>query len=90
MKVDPRAAVGALRMPLLILQGVTDLQVSVADAQALSAAAPAARLVIVPGMNHVLKMVSGDLAQQLPSYGDPSLQLAPALVDAVTAFVQGR
>ena len=90
MKVDPRAAVGALRMPLLILQGVTDLQVSVADAQALSAAAPAARLVIVPGMNHVLKMVSGDLAQQMPSYGDPALPLAPALVDAVTAFVQER
>lgn len=90
LKVDPRAAVGALRMPLLILQGATDLQVSVADAQALSAAAPAARLVIVPGMNHVLKMVSGDLAQQMPSYGDPALPLAPALVDAVTAFVQGR
>lgn len=90
MKVDPRAAVGALRMPLLILQGATDLQVSVADAQALSASAPAARLVIVPGMNHVLKMVSGDLAQQMPSYGDPSLQLAPALVEAVTAFVQER
>ena len=90
MKVDPRAVVGALRMPLLILQGATDLQVSVADAQALSAAAPAARLVIVPGMNHVLKMVSGDLAQQMPSYGDPALPLAPALVDAVTAFVQGR
>jgi pimeloyl-ACP methyl ester carboxylesterase len=90
LKVDPRAVVGALRMPLLILQGATDLQVSVADAQALSAAAPAARLVIVPGMNHVLKMVSGDLAQQMPSYGDPALPLAPALVDAVTAFVQGR
>ena len=90
MRVDPRAAVGALRMPLLILQGVTDLQVSVADAQALSTAAPAARLVIVPGMNHVLKMVSGDLAQQMPSYGDPALPLAPALVDAVTAFVQER
>lgn len=90
MQVDPRAVVGALRMPLLILQGSTDLQVAVADAQALSAAAPAARLVIVPGMNHVLKMVSGDLAQQMPSYGDPALPLAPALVDAVTAFVQGR
>ena len=90
MQVDPRAVVGALRMPLLILQGATDLQVAVADAQALSAAAPSARLVIVPGMNHVLKMVSGDLAQQMPSYGDPALPLAPALVDAVTAFVQGR
>ena len=58
-------------MPVLIVQGTTDLQVSVADAQALSAAAPAARLVIVPGMNHVLKMAGGDLAQQMPSYSDP-------------------
>lgn len=90
LKVDPRAAVAALRMPVLIVQGTTDLQVSVADAKALSAAAPSARLVIVPGMNHVLKLAGGDLVQQLPSYGDPELPLAPALVDAVTAFVQGH
>ena len=90
LKVDPRAVAAALRMPVLIVQGTTDLQVSVADAQALSAAAPKAKLVIVPGMNHVLKLAGGDLAQQLPSYGDPELPLAPALVDAVTAFVQGH
>lgn len=88
LKVDPRAAVAALRMPVLIMQGTTDLQVSVADAQALSAAAPKAKLVIVPGMNHVLKLAGGELAQQLPSYSDPELPLAPALVDAVTAFVR--
>ena len=88
LKADPRVAVAALRMPVLILQGTTDVQVSVADAQALSAAAPSARLVIVPGMNHVLKLVGGDLARQLPSYGDPSLPLAPALVEALTGFVQ--
>lgn len=88
LKVDPRAAVAALRMPVLMVQGTTDLQVSVADAKALSAAAPSARLVIVPGMNHVLKLAAGDLAQQLPSYGDPELPLAPALVDALTAFVR--
>ena len=88
LKVDPRAAVAALRMPVLIVQGTTDLQVSVADAQALLAAAPKAKQVIVPGMNHVLKLVGGDQAQQLPSYGDPALPLAPALVDAVTAFVR--
>lgn len=87
LRIDPRTAVAALRMPVLILQGMTDLQVSVADAQALSAAAPAARLVIVPGMNHVLKMAGGDLAQQMPSYSDPQLPLAPALVEALTAFV---
>lgn len=88
LKVDPRSAVAALRMPVLIVQGTTDLQVSVADAQALSAAAPAARLVIVPGMNHVLKLAGGELAQQVPSYSDPELPLAPALAEAVTAFVR--
>ena len=88
LKVDPRAAVAALRMPVLIVQGTTDLQVSVEDAKALSAAAPKAQLVIVPGMNHVLKLAGGDLAQQLPSYSDPALPLAPALVEAVTAFVR--
>jgi len=87
LSIDPRTAVAALRMPVLILQGTTDLQVSVADAHALSAAAPAARMVIVPGMNHVLKMAGGDLAQQMPSYSDPQLPLAPALVEALAAFV---
>lgn len=90
LKHSPRDAVAALRMPLLIVQGATDLQVSVVDAQTLAAAAPRAQLLIVPGMNHVLKMVSGDLAQQMPSYGNPELPLAPALIDAVTAFVQKR
>lgn len=89
LKYSPRNAVAALQMPLLIVQGTTDLQVSVDDARALAAAAPKARLVIVPGMNHVLKLVSGDLAQQMPSYANPDLPLAPALVDTVTAFVQG-
>lgn len=88
LQVDPRAAVAALRMPVLIVQGTTDLQVSVADGQALSAAAPKAQLVIVPGMNHVLKLAGGELAQQLPSYSDQELPLAPALVEAVTAFVR--
>lgn len=88
LKVDPRAAVAALRMPVLIVQGTTDLQVSVADAQALSAAAPQAKLVIVPGMNHVLKLADGELVRQLPSYSDPQLPLAPALVEALTTFVR--
>lgn len=88
LKYPPRDAVAALRMPLLIVQGTTDLQVSVGDAQALAVAAPNAKLVLVPGMNHVLKLVDGDQAQQLRSYGNPDLPLAPALVEAVTAFVR--
>lgn len=41
-------------------------------------------------MNHVLKMVSGGMAEQMGSYGDPALPLAPGLADTVARFVQGE
>ena len=56
------------------------------DAQALKKASPQARLEIVEGMNHVLKMVPAD-GTQLASYGDPALPLAPRLVSSVTSFL---
>jgi len=82
----PAECIAALAIPVLIVQGTTDIQVAVEDAQALKAAYPAARLEIVEGMNHVLKLVPPGPAQ-LPSYGDPALPLAPGLVAAVTAFL---
>jgi len=82
----PAERIAALAVPVLIVQGTTDIQVSVEDAQALKAAVPAARLEIVEGMNHVLKLVPAGPAQ-LPSYGDPALPLAPALAAALASFL---
>lgn len=82
----PAERIAALTVPVLIVQGTTDIQVSLDDARALKAAHPQARLEIVEGMNHVLKPVPPGPAQ-LPSYGDPALPLAPALVAAVTGFL---
>ena len=45
---DPAKLAATLGVPLLIVQGERDLQVSVADAQALAAAQPKARLVADP------------------------------------------
>lgn len=89
-KVDPRKAIAALKMPVLVVQGTTDIQVAVKEAQALSAAAPAAKLVIIEGMNHVLKMVPAVPARQMASYTDASLPLAPQLSEAVATFVKQR
>jgi pimeloyl-ACP methyl ester carboxylesterase len=88
LRHDPRKAVAALKMPVLIVQGTTDVQVKVEDAKQLSAADPAAKLVIIDGMNHVLKMVPQDPAQQIQSYSTPTLPVAPQLVDALTSFVK--
>lgn len=84
----PAERIAALSVPVLIVQGTTDIQVGLEDARALQQASPGARLQIVEGMNHVLKMVPADGAQ-LASYGDPALPLAPALVPGVASFLHG-
>ncbi|HEX5345469.1 MAG TPA: alpha/beta fold hydrolase [Duganella sp.] len=85
---DPRKAIAALKMPVLILQGTSDVQVQQDEAKALAAAAPKAKLVIVQGMNHLLKIVGDDKALQQKSYASPDLPVAPQLIDAVSAFVK--
>lgn len=89
LKYDPAKEVSKLKAPVLVAQGTHDIQVSVEDAKLLSKAQPAARLLLVEGMNHVLKMTPADMRQQLPSYGDPSLPVAPKLLAEVVAFVKG-
>lgn len=87
-RYDPAKAIAALTVPVAILQGTTDIQVGVADAERLAAAQPKAKLVVVEGMNHVLKSVPADLKQQMASYSDPSLPLAKEVVPTIVALVK--
>jgi len=88
-RYDPSAELRKLGVPVVITQGTTDIQVSVEDARLLAKADPKATLVIVEGMNHVLKMVPADQVAQAKSYSDPTLPIAPQLVDAIATFVKG-
>lgn len=87
-RYDPAKLAAAYDGPLLIVQGGRDLQTTMDDANAIAAARPDATLKVLPDMNHVLKVVSGNnpLAN-LTTYTDPNLPLAPGLVDAVAGFV---
>jgi pimeloyl-ACP methyl ester carboxylesterase len=86
---DPAKLAASLKLPLLIVQGERDLQVSAADAKALAAAQPKAKLVLVPTMNHVLKDVaSEDRAANAATYADPSLPIDTTLVDSIAGFVK--
>jgi uncharacterized protein len=86
-KIIPTDEIKKLHMPCLILQGDTDIQVPVTAAQALHDANPKAQLIIVEGMNHVLKLVPSDQAKQLASYRDPSLPLAPIAGQSILQFI---
>lgn len=89
MRLDPAQLAADYQGPLLILQGERDLQVGVADARRLSQAQPRARLVLLAGVNHVLKAVASEQrGPNLASYADPSLPLAPGVAEAVADFVR--
>ncbi len=85
---DPLVEIAKLDARVLIVQGSNDLQVTVDDANMLSKGKPTATLAIIPGMNHILKMVSGMKVDNLSSYNDPSLPLAPEFVSVLVKFLQ--
>ena len=85
---DPAALLAKIKMPTLILQGDTDIQISVSDAKLLGAAKRDARLLILPGVNHILKLAPADRAANAATYGNPDLPLAPGIVDAIVDFIQ--
>lgn len=85
---DPARDFAAFDGPALVVLGSTDLQVLPENAGRFRAARPAAEVVVVEGMNHVLRDASGDLAAQVPSYTDPDLPLTAEAVARVAAFVQ--
>ena len=87
---DPATELGNLNIPALIVQGTTDIQISVADAERLAEASPKAELLIIRGMNHVLKDVTGDRMQQIPSYGNPDLPVNTFLIDEMSRFIQAH
>ena len=87
--VDPAAEARHLKVPLLVLQGATDIQVSVADAAALRAAQPSADVHVLPETSHMfVHAASSDPVAQAPGYQDPSAPLVPALVPLVAGFVE--
>ncbi|MDE2430853.1 MAG: alpha/beta fold hydrolase [Burkholderiales bacterium] len=84
----PSQELGKLTIPVLIVQGDNDIQVEIRQADELKRGQPAAQLLIVRGMNHVLKIVGTDRASQLSSYSEPDLPLATPLLTGIDAFLR--
>ncbi len=90
MRYNPADEARTLSVPLLIVQGTTDIQVETADAARLFMAQRMARMVMIDEMNHVLKLCSTtNPQQQMVTYMNPSLPIAAKLVRAVVDFMGG-
>lgn len=87
LTLAPADLAAAYDGPIFIGQGTTDIQVNLADAEAIKAAQPRATLVVWDNVNHVLKTAPADRAANVATYMDPVLPLAPGVVEAVADFM---
>jgi pimeloyl-ACP methyl ester carboxylesterase len=87
MQYDPAKEISKLKIPVLIIQCTTDLQVTVDDAKLLSVSKPDAKLMLIDNMNHVLKESDSDIQKNMATYNKPDLPLKPGLVDGMVHFI---
>jgi alpha-beta hydrolase superfamily lysophospholipase len=83
---DPIDPLKQVERPTLIVGGGRDRQVARLDFVALSAAAPLAKTLWLPDMNHVLVDVA-DEDDDLAAYNQPERALDAALIESVAAFI---
>jgi len=86
-KYDPAIEITKVKCPILIIQGTTDIQIPVNEAEILASANSNSQLVIIEGMNHILKEAEAHRLLNLQTYGDPNLELKQGLIESITRFI---
>lgn len=88
IKYNPQIEIEKLQIPVLIVNGTKDLQVTIQEAELLKKAKPEADLVLIENMNHIFKEIKGDDAENMKSYSDPVIPIATKLTSTLTTFVK--
>lgn len=86
-RYDPQQEIRKLSIPILIIQGTTDLQTVPADAEKLKKGK--ATVTLIRDMNTVMKEAPADREKNLATYNQPNLPLKPELVTSVLDFIKG-
>ncbi len=89
-KYDPQIQIKNLHKPSLIIQGNNDIQVTTEDANLLYKANPKNKLIIIDKMNHIFKLVEGDRKINVDTYNNPSLPIAPLLIENIVKFIKSK
>jgi len=89
-KYDPQTEIKKLKIPVLIIQGTSDIQVTENDAKLLAAAKPDAQLAMIENMNHIFRIVNGGREENIATYSNPSLPISQELVDSIADFIEKK
>jgi len=87
MQYDPQKIIKDLKIPVLIVNGTKDIQVSENEANLLKDANQNAQLLIIDKMNHILVPIEGDTLENTKSYNEPQRELSPKLISEIVSFI---
>lgn len=92
MSYDPQQLISRCTLPVVVISGGRDIQVTVDNGRALCGAQPAASHVVFEDMTHVLKSsATSDRVEQIMSiYTNGNLPLTEGLVDAIAEFINNK
>ena len=88
MKFDPQEEIKNIKIPILIIQGTNDLQISLESAIALSKQNRNISLITIEGMNHILKRSEKDTNLNMATYSNPTLELHNDLIPNILKFIK--
>lgn len=86
-KYNPQEEIKKVKIPILIVHGTKDIQVSIKDAELLHKANPKSKLVIIDNMNHIFKDVTGDEQENLATYNNKNLPVNNQFIKAICSFI---
>lgn len=89
LRFDPTDELKKVRVPVLIIQGTTDLQMPVIEGDKLKHARSSNTYVVMRGMNYVFREAPEDKEKNIATYTQPDLPLKPEFVTTVTDFIKG-
>lgn len=88
MKYDPCKQIATLSVPVLLVNGTTDIQVGVEEMELLAKAYPAAKAIKIKKMNHIFKTIkSTDMGLQLELYAEPDAPIHKKLTSTLVKFL---
>lgn len=89
IKLNPQEELKKLTIPILVINGSKDIQVSTTEAELLHKANKNSQLYLVENMNHLFKKIKGDINENMGSYNNPNLPVMEELTNIITTFVNG-
>jgi pimeloyl-ACP methyl ester carboxylesterase len=90
MSNNPQEEIRDLEIPILIINGTKDLQVSEEEANLLHSANSNSTLKIIQKMNHILVPIEGDTLENSKSYNESQRKISEELIKTIVSFINNN